>query len=265
MSYVHIVTVGVSLASNFEKEKSGKRVPEEEIETKLAQMTTAEKTQYVKRLLKYAQDKYQTGEIAEASAELNALTRYLKEMSIAYLLHTDTNLGECCAKALKQYLENQGPKVAEPIQITGLHSPETFQKGLAHLVHETANILENHKNVRICATGGFKPEIAIASVLGFIAQAPVYYIHETFKRQIQLPALPIDWKHPIQKYQKALKALTTAGERGIEKTKFIQAFGQENRDAFLNNWLIEEQENRYTATEISLAILKAMQTLYKST
>ena len=64
--------------------------------------------------------------------------------------------------SLKEYLEDQDVQVAEPIEIQGLHGPETFQRGLANLVREIARILTHHKDVRICATGGFKPEVAIA-------------------------------------------------------------------------------------------------------
>jgi len=75
--------------------------------------------------------------------------------------------------------------------------------------------ITHHKNVRICATGGFKPEVALASVLGFIAKAPVYYIHESFRQEIHLPALPIDWRYEVKRYGKAINAIVTAGEKGI--------------------------------------------------
>lgn len=63
-------------------------------------------------------------------------------------------------------------------------------RGLANLVREIAHILTHHKDVRICATGGFKPEVALASVLGFIAKAPVYYIHESFRKRSTYQPFP---------------------------------------------------------------------------
>ncbi|KPV62574.1 MAG: hypothetical protein AOA65_1768 [Candidatus Bathyarchaeota archaeon BA1] len=99
MSYVHIVTVGASLASNYEMDKSGKRIPEAEIEKKLSEMPEAKRAQYTKKLTKHLQEREEKGKITEASAELNAITRYLHEVSLAYLIHTDTDLGRCCATA----------------------------------------------------------------------------------------------------------------------------------------------------------------------
>jgi len=263
MSYVHIITVGASLASNYEKERAGKRIPEAEIEGKLGKMHEAEKSQYINELQKYLHKKQTERKLDEASAEVNAFTYYLNEISLAYLIHTDTNLGKCCARALKEYLRENNIPVAEPIEIKGLSGPETFQKGLANLIQEIANILANHKNVRICATGGFKPETAIATLLGFMAKAPVYYIHESFGQQIHLPAIPIDWKYPLKEYQKAIEAVLTAGEKGIDKQKFREIFGAKSYDELKQNWLIEEKKNRCRATEISKAILEAMLLLTK--
>jgi len=264
MSYVHIVTVGASLASNYEIDKSGRRIPEADIEKRLGEMPEARRAQYTKELIRYLQEKEKGGKITEASAELNALNRYLGEISLAYLIHTDTNLGRCCAQALKTHLTEKGIQVAQPIEIQGLHSAETFQKGLANLVRQTAQILAYHrKNVRICATGGFKPEVALASVLGFIAKAPVYYIHESFRQEVHLPALPIDWKPEVKKYGKAVKAILTAGEGGMEKNQFIENFGRETYEELTKNWLIEERENRCMATDVSRAILEAIFQLSK--
>jgi len=263
MSYVHIVTVGASLASNYEKDKTGRRVSEAEIEEKLGKMREAEKSQYSKELLKYLYKKDKEGKLTEASAELNAITQYFNEISLAYLIHTDTDLGRCCSLALKEYLTSKGVQVAETIEIQDLHGPETFQRGLANLVREIAHVLTHHKDVRICATGGYKPEVALASVLGFIAKAPVYYIHESFGQEIHLPALPIDWRHEVKRYGKALNAIITAGEKGIEKNQFIENFGRETYEELMNSWLIEERENRCIATDISRAILEAILQLSK--
>jgi putative CRISPR-associated protein (TIGR02619 family) len=263
MSYVHIITIGASLASNYEKEKIGKRIPEAQIEEKLNKMSEAEKSRYAKKLLKYIQKKHKENRLTETSAELNAINQYLSEISLTYLIHTDTNIGGCCAKAIKEYLKQNKIQVAEPIEIKGLHGPKTFQKGLANLIHEIANILANHKNVRICATGGFKPESAIATLLGFMAKAPVYYIHESFRQHIHLPAIPIDWKYPLKEYKKAIDAILTVDKEGIDKQQFKEEFGTKTYQELKQNWLIEEKENRLIPTEISKAILQAMLLLTK--
>lgn len=155
-------------------------------------------------------------------------------------------------------------QVADSIEITGLHRAESFHRGLARLLLELSKLLVQHKNVRVCATGGYKPEVALASVLGFIARAPVYYIHESFDQEIHLPAIPIDWKYELKKYEEAVDAIVAAGTSGIEKKEFTQNFGSETRDYFIRNWLLEEAANTYKATDVTLAILQAMRTLRTS-
>lgn len=263
MSYVHIITVGASLASNYERERTGKRIPEAEIEKNLSKMNRTERAQYCKDMLKYLHKKREEGKLPETSAELNGISQYLKEISLAYLIYTDTNLGRCCATTLQQYLKENKIEVAEPIEIQGLSSPKTFQKGLANLVREIAHILTNHKYVRICATGGFKPEVALASVLGFIAKAPIYYIHESFGQEIHLPAIPIDWKYPLKEQQKAIDTILTAGQKGVDKQQFIASFGTKTYHQLKASWLIEEDEKRCMATDISKAILEAILLLSK--
>lgn len=258
MGYVHIVTVGASLASNFERDRTGQRIPEFEIEGRLQGMREAERAQYIKELTKYLQKRDEEGRIREASAELNALTRYLDEASLVYLIHTDTSLGRCCAASLMRYLRDKGVQVAEPIEIQGLHSPEGFQRGLANLVRELARILTHHRDARICATGGFKPEVALASVLGFIARAPVYYIHESFREEVHLPALPVDWKYEVRRYGEALDAVIASGGEGVDKDQFIRDYGREAYEELRRSWLTEEREGRIRATEVSKAIIEAI-------
>jgi CRISPR/Cas system-associated protein Csm6 len=132
---------------------------------------------------------------------------------------------------------------------------------LANLVREIAKIIPKHKNVRICATGGFKPEAAIASILGFVARKPVYYIHESFREEVHLPALPLSWKLDVKKYGKAIDALLKAGEIGIPKDSFIKDFGRETYDFFIQNWLIDEYNGNCKVTEVTSAILEAIRLL----
>jgi len=262
---VHIITVGASLALNYEREECGKRVSATEIEDRLRKSPETKRVQYSKNLEKYIRKKEEENKLSESSAELNALKGYLKEISLAYLIHTDTNLGRCCARAIKGYLTEKGIQVAEPIEIRGLHGPETFQKGLANLVKKIAEILRNHRGeTRICATGGFKPEVALASVVGFIAQAPIYYIHESFREEVHLPAIPLNWRLDMKKYGGAIDILLTSGDEGIQKESFIEKFGRETYQTLLTNWLIEEREERLITTEVSKAILESMRLLSKT-
>ncbi|MGB9658923.1 MAG: putative CRISPR-associated protein [Nitrososphaerales archaeon] len=224
-------------------------------------MHEAELANYVKELTNFIQKKDEEGKLSEVSAEINALSRFLKEISLVYLIHSDTNIGRCCARALKDYLSHKGIQVSEPIEVYGLNDAKTFQKGLANLIREIAKIIPKHKSVRICATGGFKPEIAIASVLGFLARTSVYYIHESFREVVHLPPLPLKWKLDVKKYGKVMDALLKAGEIGIPKESFIKDFGREAYDSFIQNWLIEEYNGNCKVTEVTSAILEAIRLL----
>ncbi|MGQ9468987.1 MAG: putative CRISPR-associated protein [Nitrososphaerales archaeon] len=264
MSYVHIVTVGASLASNYERDRAGDRVRDAEINEKLSKMHEAELARYIKELTNFIQKKEGEGKLSEVSAEINALSRFLKEISLVYLIHSDTNIGRCCARALRDYLSHKGIQVSEPIEVYGLHEAKTFQKGLANLIRETAKILSQYKNfkyVRVCATGGFKPEAAIASILGFVAGKSIYYIHESFREEVHLPPLPLSWKLDVKKYGKAIDALLKAEEIGIPKDSFIKDFGHETYDFFIQNWLIDEYNGNCKVTEVTSAILEAIRLL----
>lgn len=47
------------------------------------------------------------------------------------------------------------------------------------------------------ATGGFKAEIAYATLVGLLLDVPVYYIHEAFRQIIEMPPVPISWDYSL--------------------------------------------------------------------
>jgi hypothetical protein len=51
--------------------------------------------------------------------------------------------------------------------------------------------------VLINATGGFKAEIAYATLVGLLFDVPVYYIHEAFRDIIEMPPTPISWDYSL--------------------------------------------------------------------
>jgi len=237
----------------------GSTVSGDELERRLMRMREGARSQYVKELVNFIESR----DPSEACAELNALSRMLDEIAIIYLVHTDTESGRCCAKALKDYLESNHAKTVRTIEVEGLSGAETFQAGLSNLARTIAELVVRHRGrgrVRICATGGFKPETVIASVIGFIAGAPVYYIHEAFREEVHLPALPLTWRIKPE-HRKAIEALLQAGEQGIDKLEFQREFGYQTVKMLQENWLIEEIENRYRPTKIMKAIMEAIQML----
>lgn len=260
MSWIHIVTVGASLATNRERIQ-GSGIREHELEELLKSRGEAYRNNYARELVKFITDMERDGRIHESCAELNALSRRLNEIAMLYLIHPDTELGRCCARALKDYLESRRVKVADVREVEGFKSYETFQKGLANLVYTVAELLTAHRGkARICATGGFKPETAIASIVGFIAKAPVYYIHEAFREEVHLPAIPVKWSVD-EKYMGAVEAILSAGEEGIDRREFEKNFGYDAAHTLLDSWMIEEYKGRYRATKVTKAILQAIRLL----
>lgn len=222
-------------------------------------MNVAQLKYHVKDLCKFLREKSH-----DASAEVSAMSEFLrkKEISLVYLLHTDTPVGRCCAEALRIYLKENGVE-SELREIKGYAGgPETFRTGLMNLMTETHKILASHEKVRICATGGYKPESVIVSVLGFIMGASVYYIHTTFRQVVHLPALPLDWGVEIKNHRKAIDELLSKGS--IPRKEFIKEFGHEAADDLEGIWLLEKQNDDYVLAEIGKALLKILKTYGKT-
>jgi len=135
-----------------------------------------------------------------ASAETNTLHRLgLQAGDMLHWLHSDTLEGEFCAKALCTYYMLAGRNGALHA-ITGLkYEEKTFAStGLRSLVSKTFEIIRKADcPVEICATGGFKAEMAYLNLVGLLAQCPVHYIHEKFGNLISLPVLPVDWDFSV--------------------------------------------------------------------
>lgn len=169
-----LCTVGTSLISNAAR--SGLKEP-----------TPAALTDFINR----------TGE-ALACAETNSLSRLLHEDDRLFFLHSQTNEGKLCAETLCSYYEKKGFR-AQTKEITSLtYAHDTFAlRGLKALIDVLIEEIRLSRRMNmetiINATGGFKAEIAYATLVGLIFKIPVYYIHEVFKDIIEMPPLPIDW------------------------------------------------------------------------
>jgi putative CRISPR-associated protein (TIGR02619 family) len=133
------------------------------------------------------------------SAELNAMDWVLGArcpgVTEVALLASDTPEGRAAAEILKRYLvehcEDAEVRVEE---ISGLG--REFWQGLLETVKKVVDIVggayrEGHM-VYLNATGGFKPETAMALIAAMLA-APVapYYKHEAMKQTVMLPPIPV--------------------------------------------------------------------------
>jgi putative CRISPR-associated protein (TIGR02619 family) len=134
-----------------------------------------------------------------ASAETNALGRLLRERDRLVLFHSQTEQGRRCAEALRRHFA-RGHTV-ELVEVTDLTYTESRFKlrGLRRLVALLADRIEKERRqgreVLINATGGFKAEIAYATLVGLLFDVPVSYIHEQFQDLIEVPAMPVAWDY----------------------------------------------------------------------
>lgn len=184
----HIVTVGISLLTNFARDRGLK--PEDALRQHKAMLD------------------YLRTDPRKASAEINSLdsrTGFLagKTSGLAVtLVFTTTPPGKCVASLLEKELKAR--KVAvHKLPVRGVDAPaQDFTLDFAareaaaaladlrkHVVEHIARLQRATPPPRIelNATGGYKAECAILYELGRTLRLPVYYLHETFKVAVELP------------------------------------------------------------------------------
>ena len=144
------------------------------------------------------------------SAELNTCLDVLREgfelrrVQLIYLFHTDTWIGRLCGGVLYRFFEEVSVRdfdglvaCQEPVEVEGLGDSRRFREGLANLLGLIAEYIASFKKmgdrVLIHATGGFKPESAMALLAANLPGlgAPVLYIHEYFREVVRIPAIPL--------------------------------------------------------------------------
>ncbi len=139
-----------------------------------------------------------TAEPKDAGAEINSLSRILQKGDRIVFIHSHTEEGKRCAELLRRHYTNEGYQ-AESVEVPDLdYTEKKFRnRGLRSLVNILAQQIEEARKrqheVVINATGGFKAEIAYATLIGLLFKVPVCYIHEMFRDIIMLPATPIGW------------------------------------------------------------------------
>ena len=175
-----ITTVGTSLLTNFRKQTSS--------ETILNANTLF--------------DFIRNGDPTTVCAETNSLERLLKKGDSVLLMHSHTDEGELCSDALLKYYNRRAIQ-CETHEVLDLSYKESRFKvrGLRSLVGSLIDKIreENNKGIDVIinATGGFKAEIAYATLVGLLFKTPVYYIHEAFQDIIEMPTAPIAWDFSI--------------------------------------------------------------------
>lgn len=170
-----LVTVGLSLLNHTRRESDEKNVTDMDLANRL-----------------------RWTDPVDACAETNSLSRLLQKDDALVFLHSDTEEGRRLGEVLQRHYSNKG-YTSRSEQVHGLEYAESRFKlrGLRCLVATLVDLIETERKkgreVAINATGGFKAEIAYATLVGLLFRVPVYYIHEEFNNIIEFPAVPIGW------------------------------------------------------------------------
>ncbi len=191
MTQLHIVTVGISLLTNF---------------AKAAHLPLDKARRCHKQLAAFLE-----ADPCEASSEINSLdarTGFLRKkqknlgVSLVYAA-TANREGQLTARLIGNFLKRRGVEVAE-IKLKDIGVPASAQAdrhdaarlaqgGLIRLYDtieaHIGKLRKLHPQLEIAlnATGGYKAETAILYSLGCNLGLRVYYMHETYRVPITLP------------------------------------------------------------------------------
>lgn len=257
--WAHIILVGASITTNAYSKKILEK-PVKELEDALV------KGEFNRKSLRDRLLNFVLEDPKNASAELNTCLDLISEgyrrgrQQWAYLLCSDTEVGRLCASILKEYLEQFSKRslggrlsVEEPIEIENLGNPDKFGDGLANLYKTIVDLVKNHKDqgdtAFIHATGGYKPETAIAILAANTpgAGAPVFYIHEHFRKTIRIPAMPLGirgWRG----FGDLLNTLLTT--KYMRREALERMFGEQAVDQALRLGWADEENGYITLTEM---------------
>ena len=133
----------------------------------------------------------------EACAEVNVLDRLLEPGDTVELFHSQTADGEQCARAIHAYLEQRGVPVLLQV-VEGLtYQASDFHRGLRSLVRGLTQRLRaarrGDREPVLNGLGGFKSEVAYATLVGTLFGIPNYYIHQGYDELMTIPPLPVGW------------------------------------------------------------------------
>jgi len=217
MKNFHIISTGTSILDNFSRE-ANKEKKFKEIHDKYSMKDWAklkpndDKQKHIEAHIPRGNEVHETlyefvkKDPNSASAELNSFLSFIKEYgqskdSIEIALYcTDIANNILCAQLVYEYLREEGFRmVGEPIKIKGISGVKDFESGLLEILDKVVKIIVNKSkqgyDIYISATAGFKPEttfFVIAASLCSLKSPTVYYIHESFKKIITLPLIPLE-------------------------------------------------------------------------
>src|SRR6056297_1642063 len=213
---------------------------------------------------------------SELSAELNSIeslktqVRSLDQFPNGTgfdFIHSDTLVGEICAKALKRYIEeSEGDMInARTTRVNGLTSRASTMEGnglynFAKLLFEKFHLyLSKKKEIEIIATGGFKAQIPYTSLLSIVFQKPVYYYHNLFERLIELPNIPVVAVDTSAIHQNLELFHNLYPNNELQKEEVIEDWSQKT-DQNLISLFLDENNDHYELNKVGSLFFEFFQT-----
>lgn len=178
---LHVVTVGTSVIGNFKREKGGG--PELPSKQELVDFLNTDTRQ--------------------RSAELNSLLPALKTGDRVHLLGTGSPDGKLACEAIGRWLKQHGVAHDQGVQeeligedMGGARDPHDFYRAACAfrdaLFGVARRAMDRHEPVVIHATGGLKPQVALAAQVASEVGLKCRYIHEQMENAVELPTTVAD-------------------------------------------------------------------------
>jgi putative CRISPR-associated protein (TIGR02619 family) len=195
MNSLHIVTVGISLLTNYAKQN---HLPLDQVLRRPKQLA-----EFLK-----AKPRDACSEINSLDARTGLLRKKNKGLAVSLVYSATTGQeSRLVARLLGNFLKQRDVEVME-IKLGDIAVPANPQAdpaeaarlaeaGLIRLYDKleahVRKLRQRHPDLEIAfnATGGYKAEIAILYGLGCEMGLPVYYLHETYKVPITLPVCAV--------------------------------------------------------------------------
>lgn len=208
--------------------------------------------------------------IGAKSAEINTLVHMPlhgpKDDRLAWL-SSDTIQGKWCAGILHTLYKERGfdsdIHIAEGL--TDAKEDRFVQFGLRSLVNVTMGIIDKSTNpadkaagpanVIICATGGYKVQIAYLNLIGLLCGIEVCYMFESFDTVIRLPRLPLTWQADwVRDHHEFFASLANGKKRA---TSDVRRYLNSHRGDDLEQMIADDADGFSHLTPVGEAIYRA--------
>jgi putative CRISPR-associated protein (TIGR02619 family) len=249
MKEFHIINVGVSIITNYQK------VQEELKDKKLSD------NEFWRDFLKNPKKldeiyNFVCKDPKKNSAELNSFLRKIENSNNrieVYFTGTKTPVNEICVRTLERFMSDKGYIVYVSKEFPGYFMEtyvgedrvKSFTNGISdmldHLIRLAKKKKEEGYKVFFNPTGGFKAHVIACALAGFMTYSEVYYLNEEFQDVITFPPL---FYIPKGREIELLKILADKRPRsGKECEEIFKEYEKEIERLILYNLIEDEKDD----------------------